>query len=124
MSLIVVTERDGMVDGAKSLETRLKYCRISLKTAASTRRNDAIPRGEFVPATACLSSISRAAQRNRIKQYYYLTGNLESREEKKKLFASFHPSSPRNLNKKKRKKKEKNDRDSSIEFLRFGSFSR
>lgn len=38
MSLIVVTERDGMVDGAKSLETRLKYCRISLKTAASTRR--------------------------------------------------------------------------------------
>lgn len=38
VSLIVVTERDDMVDGAKSLETRLKYCRISLKTAASTRR--------------------------------------------------------------------------------------
>lgn len=27
-----------IADGAKSLETRLKYCRISLKTAASTRR--------------------------------------------------------------------------------------
>lgn len=27
-----------IADGVKSLETRLKYCSISLKTAASTRR--------------------------------------------------------------------------------------
>lgn len=77
-----------------------------------------------MPATACLSSISRAAQRNRIKQYYYLTGNLESREEKKKLFSTIHRSILllsgilTKRRKKKRKERKRKDRISHILSVR------
>lgn len=77
-----------------------------------------------MPATACLSSISRAAQRNRIKQYYYLTGNLESREEKKKLFSTIHRSILllsgilTKKRKKKRKERKRKDRISHILSVR------